>query len=228
MRLLRLTSLFALIGALMCSSLLFASTRATLTLKDGSTLQGSYAGGDVSTVRLEIAGDVRKIPVTDILSIVFTGVDVQPIRAERSNNPADGPTLPKNTPLTVQLAQPVSTAITSTGSPFMAVVAESVELDGEVVIRKGTTIQGRVIESERGGRPDRDVRLELDLTTIKLPGQAIEIVTAPWAYTKMGREGGTGKEAESYVTQAGQIAIPAGAQLEFRLARPVVIPADDK
>lgn len=203
-----------------------AATQATVRLRDGTTVQGSYAGGDKGTVRVAVNGAIRELPVTDIRSIVFTG---QPADAHRSRPdsvaPFDGPILPRNTIVTVQLAQPISTAISTDGTLFMAVLAESIRLEDEVVLRKGATVQGRVLESRRGGPARGDARLILDLTGVKIPGHQLDMVTERWVYTPMGREAAKAADSLSYVTQAGQISIPAGARLEFRLAQPLALPA---
>jgi hypothetical protein len=67
----RLTSVAALAACLGLSGLAPAAGADTLFLRDGAVITGKYAGGDLHTVRLMVAGTVRDYPVDQVRDMVF-------------------------------------------------------------------------------------------------------------------------------------------------------------
>lgn len=78
-------------------------------------------------------------------------------------------TLPQGTVLTVRLNDALSSKTNHTGDTFTAVIEEPVDVDGKVVIPKGSTASGTVTEAKARGKikGSATLRLVLDSITIK-------------------------------------------------------------
>src|SRR5438105_7924446 len=61
-------------------------------------------------------------------------------------------TLPAGTVITVRLGQAIGSKISNNGDSFSASVAQTVEVNGKVVIAAGTAASGHVVEAVPEGR----------------------------------------------------------------------------
>jgi hypothetical protein len=64
-------------GSLVCASMLLLSAD-TLTLRNGSTVQGTYLGGTSRQVRMDQSGDIRTYDIAQVQSVIFSEPAYQP------------------------------------------------------------------------------------------------------------------------------------------------------
>jgi hypothetical protein len=81
------------------------------------------------------------------------------------------------TQLQVRLSQPLSASRNHSGDRFETVLDQDVEVDGNVVIPRGTAVTGRVTDSDPSGRIKGRARMSLALSEIALGGQTYPIRT---------------------------------------------------
>lgn len=111
--------------------------------------------------------------------------------------------------ITVRLNQPISTDHNQAGDAFTATLAQPLVADGLVIARRGQTVAGRVVESQKGGRVKGTSRLVIELTELGLvDGQQVSIQTQ---LTE--RNGGTsiGRDAGAIAATTGVGAAIGGA-----------------
>lgn len=118
-------------------------------------------------------------------------------------------TLPAGSWITVRLNQPISTDQNQPGDAFTATLAQPLVVDGLVLARRGQTVAGRVVESQKSGRVKGTSRLVIELTELSLvDGQQVSIQTE---LTE--RNGGTsvGRDAGAIAATTGVGAAIGGA-----------------
>ena len=64
-------------SGLICATALLLSAD-TLTLRNGTTVQGTYLGGTSRQVRMDQNGDVRTYDIGQVQSVIFSESDYQP------------------------------------------------------------------------------------------------------------------------------------------------------
>jgi hypothetical protein len=73
------------------------------------------------------------------------------------------PTLPSRTPVKVRLKHAVSSKDAKAGQSVELEIVEDVDIDGEVVIQRGTPVAGTVMAVAHRGKGLKDARLLVDL-----------------------------------------------------------------
>ena len=220
----------------------------TLELKNGSAIQGKYAGGTATTINIETAQGVQAVPTADVLALKFSAApSPAPIAVPPSPAPAAaGPvTVPAGTVLTVR----VETQVSSTDPPgkkFTAKLLADLMAGDATVAKAGTTVYGQVDQSKQAGRLAGKSQLAISLTGVDLAGKVLPIMTTNFAeagkseFRKTARNaaggavignavdssGGAGKGAAvgvgvSLIKKGDSVTVPPGALLEFRLTQPV-------
>lgn len=113
--------------------------------------------------------------------------------------------LASGTLVSVRLTQALSSNQNRTGDGFTATLEQPVVVNGWVVARRGQSIEGRVVDAQRGGRVKGTSKLEIALTKLTLVnGQTLPV------HTRLIRaEGGTtrGRDAQAIGTTTGVGAI---------------------
>lgn len=226
-----------------------------LELKNGTILDGKYAGGTATTVRFETGNGMQVIETSQIIALTFTtpaGTQPQAQTAPPETAaaaPAAQPalTLPAGTMLLVRMMDSVSSK-SATGSKFAAILQLDVTAGDKVALKAGTTIHGRVESATQAGRAVGKSTLNIALTEIVLHGKPVPIATSN--YREAGadslkkvaggaaagaiiggvgaREAGRGAAIGATVgalTKGETVTIPPGAMLEFTLRTPVTLPA---
>ena len=153
----------------------------TLVLKDGRVFQGTYKGGDETSVFFELEGQLQTIPLNDISNITFS-----PRESADERGVAGVMTVPAGSRVLVKLTKPVSTATHKKGSSVTGVLATGLAVNGQVVVPPGTKIHGKVLES-RGGRVIGGSKLIMTFTDLEINAQLVPIVT-----DQIGAEAGRG------------------------------------
>ncbi len=89
----------------------------------------------------------------------------------------DPVTVPEGTPLVVKLDESVSTKYTRSGESFDATLMQPVVVDNQVVIPRGTPVEGRVVYAHPSGRLRGRAHLALTLDAMKLNQDTYELRT---------------------------------------------------
>lgn len=158
----------------------------TLVLKDGGVLQGTYKGGDETSVFFEAEGKLQTIPLGNITTLTFSPRKKAAEEASAGQTPAGTVTVPAGSRVLVKLTKPVSTASHKQGAAFTGVLATGLAVNGQVVVPPGTKIHGKVLES-RGGKVIGGSKLVMTFTDLEINAQLVPIVT-----DKIGAESGRG------------------------------------
>jgi hypothetical protein len=95
--------------------------------------------------------------------------------------------VPEDTAIPVTLDQTLSSKTASAGQPFLATVETAIEIDGKVVIPKGTRASGVVKDAKAAGRFKGGSSLELSLTNVTIEGTSYDISTAAPSFTHAGK-----------------------------------------
>jgi len=91
--------------------------------------------------------------------------------------------IPSGTKLSVALIDLLDTDKNSAGDHFLASLAESVVIDGNTVLEKGTKVRGYVIEVQDSGRVKGLASIRLALTDIMQGTRMVAITTETFAAT---------------------------------------------
>ena len=113
--------------------------------------------------------------------------------------------LSSGTMISVRLNQGLSTNHNKSGDPFTATLEQPVVVNGWVVARRGQTIEGRILNSVKGGRIKGTSKLQIALTRLTLVnGQQLPIQTQ-----LVQASGGTtrGRDASAIGTTTGTGAV---------------------
>ncbi len=102
-------------------------------------------------------------------------------RMERVEKPPAKPasvSLPAGTALVVRTTTALSTKTQEAGETFTAHLEQPLVLDGREIFPKGTEVEGRIVESDKGGRVKGRATLSVQLTRLDTAGgRGIQIST---------------------------------------------------
>jgi hypothetical protein len=83
-------------------------------------------------------------------------------------------------PIVVRTTRALSTKTMKSGDAFSAIVEDPIVVDGWTAIASGARVDGRIAESDKGGRIKGKANLSLELVSVTASnGRKIEIVTSP-------------------------------------------------
>lgn len=220
----------------------------TLLLKNGRQLEGTYVGGTRLRVRFEVQNKIQHIPTANIVSLTFahpktTPTPNQPDRpsAARPNAPhppqnnlrqtgAPKETLSAKTVLTVRLTTPISTATQKRGDRFSVVLTEKIGKNKHALLAQDTKLYGRITTAKPITSGTAQLGLELtsvtrdnhlySLTTNRITlscdGDMLTLTSGENvfdAHTEIG----------DFITESGNIQLPAHLTLRFVLTAPLHI-----
>jgi hypothetical protein len=224
-----------------------------LELKNGTVLDGKYAGGTAGTVRFETSAGQQVLETPQIIALTFTTPAPAAV-ASAAPAPAQLPapvaapssvTLPAGTTLLVRMMDSVSSR-NGAGSPFTTRLEYDLGVGGPAAVKGGTIIYGRIGSSTQAGRAVGRSTLDLRLAQMVINGQPVPIMTS--GYQEAGQAsiakaakgaaagaaigaiaGNAGKGAAigataGALTRGQTLTIPPGALLEFTLMQPVTVP----
>lgn len=124
-------------------------------------------------------------------------------------------TIPTGTSLTVKTIDPVSSR-DRVGKTFTAQLDKDVDVKGQVVLRAGTKVMGRVTSSRASS--SHSAPLTLDLTGVVSNGRTIKIKTT--GGVEQAGQAKTAKQMRLGVS-VGDYTVAPGKKMEFRLADPL-------
>jgi hypothetical protein len=204
-------------------ALLGAALADTLTLKNGSTVQGTFLGGDSRNVRLLVGDNARSFDIGDISSITFgsTAPAVAALSPQPAPAPAPTPAAPPAAParvlrpaetlapqppaqlsgtqiasgttLTVRMIDDVDSQRDGIGQTFRASVDEPVVVDGNTVIPRGADVVMKLVDDKESGKLSGRTELTLDLMSVTINGKPVEIDTETVTQASSSRTGRTAK-----------------------------------
>jgi hypothetical protein len=91
-------------------------------------------------------------------------------------------TLSQGTPIKVRTQTSLSTKSTKAGEAFTATLADPIVVDGKVIAPRGSMVEGRVVNSDPGGRVKGVASIAVRLTQIRVGGREIAINTGTVAH----------------------------------------------
>src|ERR1700736_2569633 len=191
---------FARSIAVAALGLLFAggAVADTLELKDGRVLQGRFLGGTQALMRFSVNGEVHTFNVTEIVALTFTnnygasagGPEPAPQAAVPAPTPpaAGSPvTIPAGQPLLVRMIDGVDSKKNNVGDIFHASLETDLNINGNLVARKGTDVYGRLAQAKEAGHLAGSSELQLELTRMVINGQDYPVVSSDYTLTGKGR-----------------------------------------
>jgi hypothetical protein len=145
-------------------------------------------------------------------------------------------TLPAGTLLTVQLGSSLSADTAGAGDEFTASVAAPLAIDGDVLVKSGTVVTGRIesIQSPSGlpavrpGLVSGTGYFQLTLSRIAVDGRQLAVQTSSLfargtPRTPSSSDQGTLSDTRSQAGHVHGIQVRKGRQLTFRLTAPVAL-----
>ena len=184
----------------------------TLELKDGRVLQGKFLGGTQATLRFEVNGEVQAFSTNDIVALTFTRGSSQPVAAAPPSAPAPAPapvpasnlaaqtnnsgsiTIPAGQSMLVRMIDGVDSAKNHVGDIFHGSLETDLNVNGQLVARKGTDVYGRLATAEKAGNFSGKSELQLELTRMVINGQDYPLVSSDYNVQGKGRGGDTAKK----------------------------------
>jgi len=188
-----------ILGLFVAALLVWGSLAAgdVLELKNGTILDGKYAGGTATTLRFETATGMQVIETAQIIALTFTtAAGARPLApaapagaptaapAAPPATPAPGSiqsagtvTLPAGTMLLVRMMDSVSSK-SATGARFAALLQLDLTAGDTVAVKAGTMIHGRVESATQARRAVGKSTLNIALTEIVINGKPVPIATS--------------------------------------------------
>ncbi|HZT33825.1 MAG TPA: hypothetical protein VFA33_28305 [Bryobacteraceae bacterium] len=209
--------------ALLTIGFLSAGWADTLTLKSGQVVNGTYLGGSPRQIRMEVGNQIQSFDVSDAATLQFSGSsgstaatsapvtsapapqsapaaqsnvlrpDVQPASAPASGG--QGITLPAGTNFVVRLIDSVDSEKNRIGQTFAASMDEPVIVDGNSVIPRGADVVVKLVDDKESGKLTGTTVLTLDLVSVKVNGQVVDVNTQSVSRSSSSRGARTAKLA---------------------------------
>ena len=165
----------------------------TLTLKDGSTVNGTFLGGNARQIRMEVGENIQTFDIERVSSIQFgserAAEPAPPRERERENvfrpdtsrdsaaAPSSGIELPQGTVLTVRMIDPVDSQVNRVGETFRASIDEPVVLGSQQVIPRGADVVVKLVDDKQSGKIAGQTILTLDLVSVAVNGKVVDVNT---------------------------------------------------
>ena len=170
----------------------------TLVLRDGSTVDGSFLGGDNRSVRFAVGEQVKTYSLDDVDSIRFTApappaapANSPPADATQSTPPAQNPPaagnqaapapapieVPAGTQIVVRMIDRVNSETDRLGQTYRASTDQPIVVNNQTVIPRGADVIATLIDAKQSGKIEGRTILTLDLKNITVNGRSYDIVT---------------------------------------------------
>ena len=227
-----------------------ASVRAdVLELKNGTVLNGKYAGGTATAVNFTTSAGVQTVDTAQITALTFTAPAAAQAAPAAAPAQAAGPlTIPAGTVLLVRVMDPVSSQ-NAAGANFATKLETDLMVNGVVAVKAGTTVYGKVQSSTQARRATGQSTLDLRLASMSVGSANVPLMTSPYkqagekSIRKTARgaaagaviggavDGGSGAgkgaaigAGASALKKGETITIAPGTLLEFTLTSPATVP----
>jgi hypothetical protein len=220
----------------------------TIEKADGSLIEGSYVGGNPTTIMFEVGGEVTAYSTTDVVAL-FLSAGVQKAQEAPPATAAATVTVPAGTRLMIRTSDTIDSRQHRSGHRFKGQLEGALVVDGTVVAQKGSFIYGHLIDASQARRVAGRSGLVVEFTDINIDSQQFPITTGTLE-AQSGSTGGrtarrtargavlggliggssgarTGAKVGagvSIVTQGESVNIPRGTLVETTLAAPMTVP----
>jgi hypothetical protein len=181
--------------ALLTASLLSADT---LLLRNGSTINGKFAGGDDRVIRFAVGSQVNTYDLSDVDSLKlspsyssrsggFTPAappPPPPAAPSDSYNAPPAPVssnqmeIPAGTQLVVRLIDGADSDRDSLGKTYRASVEQPVVLNGQTVIPRGADAVAVLNDAQQSGKIEGKTILTLALRSVTVNGRTYDLATS--------------------------------------------------
>lgn len=182
-----------------------ATAADTLTLKDGTSHNGTVVSVTSRTVSFKESGKVHRYPRSQVESLQFGGAGTATGSKAETKSEASSAvlgqsrksvTLPAGTEIAVLTNQNIDSSSASEGQTFPADVAENVtNSSGQVVIPKGSEAE-LVVRKVAAGGVTSNPEVALDLQSIKVGGRRYTVNTQDVSQSAEGSLGANKRTAE--------------------------------
>jgi hypothetical protein len=125
--------------------------------------------------------------------------------------------LPEGTPIPVRLQGALSSASSHTGDTFSATLDEPIMVDGQTLVARGTTANGRVLEAKAAANSNDPGYLRIVLVSLDVGNKRIMIYTSSIFAKGSAREIASSNQQERDGDR--DIVFVADRRLNFRLAQ---------
>jgi hypothetical protein len=168
----------------------------TITLKSGRVINGTYLGGTARQVRLDAGDRIETLDVSDIAKIEFSSApdpapqpsaEVRPVLRHENVMRPDPSAAPaparrpaargSGTNIVVRLIDGVDSETASPGQTFSASLDEPVLIGGDTVIPRGADATLKLVDAKESGKLTGRAELTLDLQSVRVNGQMVDINT---------------------------------------------------
>ncbi|MGY5450905.1 hypothetical protein ACVFI8_08180 [Agarivorans sp. MS3-6] len=231
----------------------FSLSADTLTLKNGSVLQGTLLSRSSENIQFEVAGNSMTFNTADVQGLeldLAAPTKAEPTISQPSSKQpvATQSTIPAGTPLMISLNSPLSSREHPSGHRFSATLEGDLLVSGQLIASNGSTVYGRVLESQQAGRLAGKSSISIALTDITINGQRVAIQTNSFSGLGDAQAKNTVKKTAggaaigglingsdgakdgakvgaglSLLTRGGAVQIPANTLLEFHTSAQVNI-----
>jgi len=86
-------------------------------------------------------------------------------------------TIAAGTPIKIRTGTTLSTKTTQSGDSFTGTLTEPIMVEGQVVAPRGSQVEGRVVNSDSGGRVKGVASISIRLTQLRVGDRSVEIQT---------------------------------------------------
>jgi hypothetical protein len=178
----------------------------TLTLKDGSTVNGTFLGGNARQIRVAVGDNIQTFDIERVSMIQFgaakNAASASPAEPDRAPEPAAarprsqegnvfrpdsstqttsvadaGIELPAGAVLTVRMIDPVDSQVNKMGETFRASVDEPVVVGSQQVIPRGADVVVKLVDDKQSGKLAGQTMLTLDLVSVNVNGKVVDVNT---------------------------------------------------
>lgn len=215
----------------------------TLELADGSLVEGSFVGGNPTSIMFENGGQVAVYETSDVIALWFSaGVNAA---IAKPAAPA-AMVVPQGTRLMIRTSDTIDSSRHSAGHRFRGQLEGALVVQGREVAPSGSWVYGRLTQARQSGRVAGSSELGIEFTDIMIDTQLFPISTGEIS----AQTGGTGRQTAgrtargaavgaliggssgartgaavgagaSILTSGASINIPRGTLLETTLSAPL-------
>lgn len=209
-----------MISRIACSLTILASLLSadTLLLRDGSSVDGSYVGGDSRTIRMAVNDEVKTYPIDNVQSLTFGksasghSASAEPSSSSASTKAAESSSsaavpaassstaspsatveVPSGTQIVIRMIDAVDSESDKLGQTFRASIDEPVIINGQTVIPRDAEVTARLANEKQSGKLAGKTELTLDLQSVQVNGRPVELVTTGVSHTSGSRGERTAK-----------------------------------
>ena len=190
----------------------------SVTLKNGSVINGTYLGGTARQVRIDDGSNIRTFDVEDIRRIEFSGGMAQttpppppppparprlfppagedrPGDRDRATAPQGNFMLPSGTNFVIRMIDSVDSERDRLGQSFRAALDQPVMIDGNEVIPRGADVMVKLVDSKQSGKLTGKAELALSLQSVRVNDRMVDVNTQTVKEESSSRTGRTAKVA---------------------------------